>query len=114
MDVLSQYQMQLLVSATSEPLNLVTDDSVRLFLQSIKYVKLYPSDFKTKKKIIMEKSKELELQLSSDIVACLARHFKSDVRQIEGFIKTLKSMSLINEKPISLIDVESELSRTNS
>lgn len=57
MDVLSQYQMQLLVSANSEPLNLVTDDSVRHFLQSIKYVKLYPSDFKTKRRLSWRKAK---------------------------------------------------------
>lgn len=110
-NVFSQSQLQILLSATEEPSKLITEDLICVFLQSIQYVKLFPADVQTKKQIIIEKCKEADLTLSSEIVVYLARNFKSDIRHIEGFIKTLKAITIHESKELSLRDVKSEFSK---
>lgn len=110
-NIFSQSQLQILLSATEEPSKLITEDLICVFLQSIQYVKLFPADVQTKKQIIIEKCKEADLTLSSEIVVYLARNFKSDIRHIEGFIKTLKAITIHENNELSLRDVKSEFSK---
>ncbi len=68
-----------------------------------------PPDFETRVAIIKRKADLLHLNLSDDVIDCIASRLKSDIRQLEGCVKKLKaSQHLVGTAP-TLVQAQSAI-----
>lgn len=62
---------------------------------------IYPPNAETRSAITLSKCREFHVELSDNIVDYIATHIRSNVREIEGAIKTLSSLKSINHEELT-------------
>lgn len=63
---------------------------------------IQPPDFELRIAIMKNKAKSFNIEVSNEVLSFLAENLKSNIRQIEGAIKTIAAHSFINAKPITI------------
>lgn len=103
---------QLIVASTEFSLHFMKLASKRSSgLDSAVFEELYPPSASTLVTITRCKCKEFDIQLDQGVVEYIANNVSSNVRYIEGAIKTLKPHIEINGKQITQDDAHSMLSK---
>lgn len=108
---------QIVITSDLPPRELtILDERLRTRFEGGLIADIQPPDKDTRKKIILRKSEDLGLQLSAADIELISEHLTNNIRQIEGFLKTLsacRSISGTSVSPDELLSSGRSFSRTS-
>ena len=104
-DELHQSGKQIVLTSDRPPREIATlEERLRTRFEMGLMVDIQPPDLETRIAIIKRKAQLLNLDISDDIVNCLASHLKSNVRQLEGAVRRIHAQCMLEgEAPTLLI-----------
>ena len=101
-------EKQIVVTSDRPPKEIKTlEERIRSRFESGILADMSPPDFETRVGILKNKSDQLNLNLSDDILFFIAEQIKSNIRQLEGIIKKLQAYTNLHSNNITLPLVQS-------
>ena len=64
---------------------------------------IQPPDFETRIAILKRKAKQLNLELPMDVCEYIASRLKNDIRQLEGTVKKMNAIKIMDKEPPTII-----------
>ncbi len=106
-NALYQNRKQIVVTCDRPPKDIKSlDDRLRSRFESGLFADIIPPDFETKVGILKKKADQLNIQISDDIIFYIAEHIHDNTRQLEGVVKKIQALILIDQKNPSLSIVQ--------
>ena len=88
---------QIVLSSDRPPKEIQTlTDRIRSRFESGLLADIQPPEFETRVAIIKTKAEKLNLEISDNLVDYIAERVKHDIRELEGIVKKLKALSMLN------------------
>lgn len=102
---------QIVLTSDRPPKEIKTlEERLRTRFESGLMADIQPADFETRIAIVQRKAELLNIQLPPDVEEYIANNLKSNIRQLEGAVKTIKANSLIyKDSPITLAMAQSAI-----
>ncbi|MDW7981379.1 MAG: chromosomal replication initiator protein DnaA [Thermomicrobium sp.] len=102
-NALYQAGKQIVISSDRPP-RLIPDlaDRLRSRFEGGLLVDIQPPDLETRQAILMEKGRELGLQIPNDVVEYVARRVESNIRELEGALNRVVALAQLLHQPITL------------
>ncbi len=102
-NALYQAGKQIVVSSDRPP-RLIPDlaDRLRSRFEGGLLADIQPPDLETRQAILIEKSRELGIQVPNDVVEFVARRVESNIRELEGALNRIVALSQLLHQPITL------------
>ena len=87
---------QIVLTSDRPPKDMKTlEDRLRTRFELSMLADVQPPDYETRAAIIRRKAELLDLKLSDDVVDFIANRLKTNIRQLEGTVKTIKAYNLL-------------------
>ncbi len=94
---------QIVLISDSTPKDIaVLDERLRTRFEQGLIADIQPPDFETRLAIVQRKAETLNLDLPTDIAEFIAKKVKTNIRQIEGAVKTIHALVNLGEENISI------------
>lgn len=71
---------------------------------------IQPPDFETRIAIITRKAESIDLDLPDNVCEYVANRLKNNIRQLEGAVKKIKAMQMIDSKPVNITTAQAAIS----
>ena len=98
-NTLYQNKKQIVVTCDRPPKDIkLLDDRLRSRFESGLIADITPPDFETKVGIIKNKKQQLGIEIPENIVYYIAEHIQDNTRQLEGVVKKIQALILIDQK----------------
>lgn len=109
---LYESQKQIVLTSDRPPKEIKTlEDRLRTRFEMGLMADIQPAELETRIAIIKRKAQLLNVNIPNDVVHYIAENLKSNIRQLEGAVKTIKANSLIYEDRPVTIQMASEIIR---
>lgn len=106
-NTLYQNKKQIVVTCDRPPKDIkLLDDRLRSRFESGLIADITPPDFETKVGIIQNKKQQLGIEIPENIVYYIAEHIQDNTRQLEGVVKKIQALILIDQKSPTLSIVQ--------
>ncbi len=106
-NTLYQNKKQIVVTCDRPPKDIkLLDDRLRSRFESGLIADITPPDFETKVGIIQNKKQQLGIEIPENIVYYIAEHIQDNTRQLEGVVKKIQALILIDQKVPTLSIVQ--------
>ena len=106
-NALYQNKKQIVVTCDRPPKDIkLLDDSLRSRFESGLIADITPPDFETKVGINQNKKQQLGIEIPENIVYYIAEHIQDNTRQLEGVVKKIQALILIDQKVPTLSIVQ--------
>lgn len=106
-NALYQNKKQIVVTCDRPPKDIkLLDDRLRSRFESGLIADITPPDFETKVGIIQNKKQQLGIDIPENIVYYIAEHIQDNTRQLEGVVKKIQALILIDQKVPTLSIVQ--------
>ncbi len=106
-NTLYQNKKQIVVTCDRPPKDIkLLDDRLRSRFESGLIADITPPDFETKVGIIKNKKQQLGIEIPENIVYYIAEHIQDNTRQLEGVVKKIQALILIDQKVPTLSIVQ--------
>ncbi len=106
-NALYQNKKQIVVTCDRPPKDIkLLDDRLRSRFESGLIADITPPDFETKVGIIQNKKQQLGIEIPENIVYYIAEHIQDNTRQLEGVVKKIQALILIDQKVPTLSIVQ--------
>ncbi len=97
---LHQSGRQIVLTSDRPPKDIKTlEDRLRTRFEWGLIADIYPPDIETRIAIIRRKAELLEIKIPEEVAEFLAKHLKSNIRQLEGAVKKIKAYLLLSNAP---------------
>jgi chromosomal replication initiator protein len=102
-NALYQSGKQIVISSDRPP-RLIPDlaDRLRSRFEGGLLADIQPPDLETRQAILIEKGRELGVQMPSDVVEFVARRIESNIRELEGALNRIVALAQLTHQPITL------------
>ncbi|MCX7623028.1 MAG: chromosomal replication initiator protein DnaA [Thermomicrobium sp.] len=102
-NALYQAGKQIVISSDRPP-RLIPDlaDRLRSRFEGGLLADIQPPDLETRQAILLEKGRELGLQIPDDVIEFVARRVESNIRELEGALNRIVALSQLMHQPITL------------
>lgn len=109
-DALHQANKQIVLTSDRPPREISTlEDRLRTRFEMGLLADIQPPDLETRIAIIKRKAKLLDFPISDDICEYIASQLKSNVRQMEGAVKSMRAQCLLNGDQPTLLVAQSAI-----
>ena len=106
-NALYQEKKQIVVTCDRPPKDIKSlDDRIRSRFESGLIADITPPDFETKVGILQTKAVQLNLTIPENIIYYIAEHIQDNTRQLEGVVKKIQALILLNQKTPTLSAVQ--------
>lgn len=106
-NALYQDKKQIVVTCDRPPKDIQSlDDRIRSRFESGLIADITPPDFETKVGIIQTKANQLNITIPENIIYYIAEHIQDNTRQLEGVVKKIQALILLNQKTPTLSAVQ--------
>ncbi len=106
-NALYQNKKQIVVTCDRPPKDIkLLDDRLRSRFESGLLADITPPDFETKVGIIQNKKQQLGIEIPENIVYYIAEQIQDNTRQLEGVVKKVQALMLMDQKQLSLSVVQ--------
>ena len=96
---LYQNKKQIVVTCDRPPKDIkLLDDRLRSRFEGGLVADITPPDFETKVGIIRNKQQQLNIEIPENVVYYIAEHIQDNTRQLEGVVKKIQALILIDQK----------------
>ncbi len=107
---LYQERKQVVLTSDRPPKEISSlDDRLRTRFENGLLADVQPPDFETRMAIIRRKGKDMGLDLGDDICVFIAEKLKNNIRQIEGVVKKLSVLAMIEKDKPTLVTAQNAL-----
>ncbi len=104
---LYQEKKQIVVTCDRPPKDIKSlDDRIRSRFESGLIADITPPDFETKVGILQTKAVQLNITIPENIIYYIAEHIQDNTRQLEGVVKKIQALILLNQKSPTLSAVQ--------
>jgi chromosomal replication initiator protein len=98
---------QIVLTSDRPPRNIATlEERLRTRFESGLMADVQPPNLETRIAIVRQKSNHFSIDIPDNIIQFLAEKLKNNIRQLEGAVKKLKAICLLNNKPMTLSTAE--------
>lgn len=102
-NALTQVNKQVILTSDRPPKEIETlTDRLRNRFESGILADIQPPDIETRMAIVKKKAQQIDLQLSPQVVEYIAEKLKTNIRQLEGAVKKISAMTILEKKPPNL------------
>ncbi|MBQ9963548.1 MAG: chromosomal replication initiator protein DnaA [Clostridia bacterium] len=109
-DELHQSGKQIVLTSDRPPREIATlEERLRTRFEMGLMVDIQPPDLETRIAIVKRKAQLLNMNISDDIVDCLASHLKSNVRQLEGAVRRMHAQCMLEGESPTLITAQAAI-----
>lgn len=106
-NALYQNKKQIVVTCDRPPKDIKSlDDRIRSRFEGGLCADITPPDFETKVGIILKKAEQLHIEIPENIVYSIAENIHDNTRQLEGVVKKIQALILIDQKQPTLSNVQ--------
>ena len=106
-NALYQEKKQIVVTCDRPPKDIKSlDDRIRSRFESGLIADITPPDFETKVGILQTKANQLNITIPENIIYYVAEHIQDNTRQLEGVVKKIQALILLNQKSPTLSAVQ--------
>jgi chromosomal replication initiator protein len=106
-NALYQEKKQIVVTCDRPPKDIKSlDDRIRSRFESGLIADITPPDFETKVGILQTKAVQLNITIPENIIYYIAEHIQDNTRQLEGVVKKIQALILLNQKTPTLSAVQ--------
>lgn len=106
-NALYQNKKQIVVTCDRPPKDIkLLDDRLRSRFESGLLADITPPDFETKVGIIKNKKTQLGIEIPENIMYYIAEQIQDNTRQLEGVVKKIQALLLIEQKPLNISIVQ--------
>lgn len=110
-NTLYEAKKQIVLTSDRPPKDIATlEERLRTRFESGLTADIQPPDYETRIAIITRKAESLGLQIPDNVSEYMASKLKSNVRQLEGAVKKLRAVHLLENKPLNLASAQSAIS----
>ncbi len=107
---LYQERNQIVLTSDRPPKEIASlDDRLRTRFENGLLADIQPPDFETRMAIIKRKGQDMGLDLGDDICVFIAEKLKNNIRQIEGVVKKISVLSMIEKDKPSIITAQNAI-----
>ncbi len=108
---LYEAKKQIVLTSDRPPKEIQTlEDRLRTRFEWGLIADIQPPDFETRIAIVKRKAEMLDIKIPSDVCEYLAKHLKTNIRQLEGAVKKIKAYSLLSNEPMNLQTAQTAIS----
>ena len=109
-DELHQSGKQIVLTSDRPPREIATlEERLRTRFEMGLMVDIQPPDLETRIAIVKRKAQLLNMNISDDIVDCLASHLKSNVRQLEGAVRRMHAQCMLEGESPTLLTAQAAI-----
>ncbi len=109
-DELHQSGKQIVLTSDRPPREIATlEERLRTRFEMGLMVDMQPPDLETRIAIIKRKAQLLQMNISDDVVNCLASHLKSNVRQLEGAVRRMHAQCMLEGETPSILTAQAAI-----
>jgi len=90
---LTNLNKQIVITSDVAPSQLDLEDRLRSRFSAGMIVDIQPPDFETRVAILYQKCKELNIRVPDNVIAFIAEHISSNIRELNGTLVTFKQLS---------------------
>lgn len=109
-DELHQSGKQIVLTSDRPPREIATlEERLRTRFEMGLMVDIQPPDLETRIAIIKRKAQLLQMNISDDVVNCLASHLKSNVRQLEGAVRRMHAQCMLEGETPSILTAQAAI-----
>lgn len=109
-NALYQERNQIVLTSDRPPKEIASlDDRLRTRFENGLLADIQPPDFETRMAIIKRKGQDMGLELGDDICIFIAEKLKNNIRQIEGVVKKISVLAMIEKDKPSIITAQNAL-----
>ena len=108
---LYEAKKQIVLTSDRPPKEIQTlEDRLRTRFEWGLIADIQPPDFETRIAIVKRKAEMLDIKMPQDVCDYLARHLKTNIRQLEGAVKKMKAYNLLGGESIGIQTAQSAIS----
>lgn len=108
---LYEAKKQIVLTSDRPPKEIQTlEDRLRTRFEWGLIADIQPPDFETRIAIVKRKAELLDVKIPSDVCEYLAKHLKTNIRQLEGAVKKMKAHHLLGGEPMDIRTAQSAIS----
>jgi len=105
---LYQSKKQIIMTSDRPPKEIKTlEERLRTRFEWGLLADIQPPDFETRIAILKRKAKQLNLELPMDVCEYIASRLKNDIRQLEGTVKKINAIRIMDKEPPTVMLVQS-------
>lgn len=109
-NTLYQSKRQIVLTSDRPPKEIKTlEDRLRTRFEWGLLADIQVPDFETRCAIIRRKAELLDMEFSTEISEYIANRLKTNIRQLEGAVKKLKAMSVLNQSPLTVMSAQNAI-----
>lgn len=108
---LYEAKKQIVLTSDRPPKEIQTlEDRLRTRFEWGLIADIQPPDFETRIAIVKRKAEMLDIKMPADVCDYLAKHLKTNIRQLEGAVKKMKAYNLLGGEPMGLQTAQAAIS----
>lgn len=108
---LYEAKKQIVLTSDRPPKEIQTlEDRLRTRFEWGLIADIQPPDFETRIAIVKRKAEKLDIKMPSEVCEYLAKHLKTNIRQLEGAVKKMKAHNLLGGEPMGIQTAQSAIS----
>ncbi len=109
-NALYQERNQIVLTSDRPPKEIASlDDRLRTRFENGLLADIQPPDFETRMAIIKRKGQDMGLELGDDICVFIAEKLKNNIRQIEGVVKKISVLAMLEKDKPTIITAQNAL-----
>ena len=108
---LYEAKKQIVLTSDRPPKEIQTlEDRLRTRFEWGLIADIQPPDFETRIAIVKRKAETLDVKMPLEVCEYLAKHLKTNIRQLEGAVKKMKAHNLLGGEPMDISTAQSAIS----